>query len=304
MPRLGCLSAVGLGGVFSGGTVFLLTEEHLKELGFSLVGDRLYFIEVLTQLYDDIVNWSAALGIQLATHPVPPLRKLGLSLQPTSWTVKDVCKVLKAVNLGEYIELFVEHRVQGDVSMHTPPGHVPCRSPAPRSSLLAPRHSAAAPTTARVLTGGRARGPMFAGDLLPHRGEPEGDGRGQGGRPAADHRHHADALRADHWLAAAGGEAAQLAAARPVGVAHRNARRAVAVRRGRRHMARHSCCKPVVCVRAALQGGRLTLEPVPAPLDHPCERMHRRWPRAGRSRLKARSRLQCMGRWIWYCVAW
>jgi len=71
--------------------------------------------QVLTQLYDDIVNWSAALGIQLATHPVPPLRKLGLSLNPTSWTVKDVCKVLKAVNLGEYMELFVEHRIQGDV---------------------------------------------------------------------------------------------------------------------------------------------------------------------------------------------
>ena len=67
------------------------------------------------QLYDDIVAWSAAIGVQLATHPVPPLRKLGLSLQPTSWTVKDVCKVLKAVNLGEYMELFVEHRVQGDV---------------------------------------------------------------------------------------------------------------------------------------------------------------------------------------------
>ena len=71
--------------------------------------------QVLTQLYDDIVNWSAALGIQLATHPVPPLRKLGLSLNPTSWTVKDVCKVLKAVNLGDYMELFVEHRIQGDV---------------------------------------------------------------------------------------------------------------------------------------------------------------------------------------------
>lgn len=77
----------------AGGTVFLLTEDHLRELGFNLVGDRLYFVEVLTQLYDDIVNWSSALGIQLATHPVPPLRKLGLSLQPTSWTVKDVCKV-------------------------------------------------------------------------------------------------------------------------------------------------------------------------------------------------------------------
>ena len=117
------LDALGLGDLVphfpahnvDGGTVFLLTEEHLKELGFTLVGDRLYFVEVLTQLYDDIVNWSAALGIQLATHPVPPLRKLGLSLQPTSWTVKDVCKVLKAVNLGEYMELFVEHRVQGDV---------------------------------------------------------------------------------------------------------------------------------------------------------------------------------------------
>ena len=59
--------------------------------------------------------WSASLGVQLATHPVPPLRKLGLSLNPTSWTVKDVCKVLKAVGLGEYMELFVEHRIQGDV---------------------------------------------------------------------------------------------------------------------------------------------------------------------------------------------
>ena len=46
---------------------------------------------------------------------MPPLRKLGLAMNPTSWTVKDVCKVLKAVNLGEYMELFVEHRIQGDV---------------------------------------------------------------------------------------------------------------------------------------------------------------------------------------------
>lgn len=117
------LDALGLGDLapnflahnVDGGTVFLLTEDHLKELGFNLVGDRLYFIELLTQLYDDIVNWSSALGIQLATHPVPPLKKLGLSNQPTSWTVKDLCKVLKAVNLGEYIDIFVEHRVQGDV---------------------------------------------------------------------------------------------------------------------------------------------------------------------------------------------
>jgi len=117
------LDALGLGELapafrahnINGGTVFLLTEDHLRELGFSLVGDRLYFIEVLTQLYDDIVAWSSAIGVQLATHPVPPLRKVGVSLQPTSWTVKDVCKVLKAVGLEEYIELFVEHRVQGDV---------------------------------------------------------------------------------------------------------------------------------------------------------------------------------------------
>ena len=99
----------------TGGTVFLLTEEHLKELGFSVVGDRLYFVELLTQLYDDIVQWSSSIGVQLATHPVPPLRQLGLSLQPTSWSVKDVCKVINAVGLGEYMELFVEHRVQGDV---------------------------------------------------------------------------------------------------------------------------------------------------------------------------------------------
>jgi len=117
------LEALGLGSLapnflyhnVNGGTVFLLTEDHLRDLGFTLVGDRLYFIELLTQLYDDIVAWSASLGVQLATHPVPPLRQLGLSLQPTSWSVKDVCKVLNAVGLGEYMELFVEHRVQGDV---------------------------------------------------------------------------------------------------------------------------------------------------------------------------------------------
>jgi len=117
------LEALGLGSLaenflfhhVTGGTVFLLTEEHLKELGFSVVGDRLYFVELLTQLYDDIVQWSSSIGVQLATHPVPPLRQLGLSLQPTSWSVKDVCKVINAVGLGEYMELFVEHRVQGDV---------------------------------------------------------------------------------------------------------------------------------------------------------------------------------------------
>jgi hypothetical protein len=117
------LDALGLGAQapaflehhVNGGTVFLLTEEHLRELGFDVVGDRLYFIELLTQLYDDIVQWSGAIGVQLATHPVPPLRKLGLTANPASWSVKDVCKVLKAVGLGEYMELFVEHRIQGDV---------------------------------------------------------------------------------------------------------------------------------------------------------------------------------------------
>lgn len=166
------LDALGLGSLvpsflannIDGGTVFLLTEEHLKDLGFSVVGapppararrlsiprphasirislcsglgrrppsearphvptilplsfppsgDRLYFVELLTQLYDDIVNWSSKIGVQLATHPVPPLHEIGLKLQPTSWSVKDVCKVLKAVGLEEYIHLFVEHRIQG-----------------------------------------------------------------------------------------------------------------------------------------------------------------------------------------------
>mmetsp|Transcript_28060 Transcript_28060/g.87777 ORF Transcript_28060/g.87777 Transcript_28060/m.87777 type:complete len:364 (+) Transcript_28060:74-1165(+) len=52
------LEALGLGDLapsflhhnVNGGTVFLLTEEHLRDLGFSVVGDRLYFIELLTQL--------------------------------------------------------------------------------------------------------------------------------------------------------------------------------------------------------------------------------------------------------------
>ena len=58
----------------NGGTVFLLTEDHLRELGLTTVGDRLYFIDLLTQLYDDIVAWSASIGAQLATHPVPSER--------------------------------------------------------------------------------------------------------------------------------------------------------------------------------------------------------------------------------------
>ena len=117
------IDALGLGALapafashnIDGGTVFLLTEDHLRELGLTVVGDRLYFIELLTQLYDDIVSWSTSIGIQLATHPVPPLRELGLALQPTAWSVKDVCKVVKAVGLEEYLDLFVEHRIQGDV---------------------------------------------------------------------------------------------------------------------------------------------------------------------------------------------
>ena len=80
-------------------------------------GDRLYFVELLTQLYDDIVNWSSKIGVQLATHPVPPLHEIGLKLQPTAWSVKDVCKVLKAVGLEEYIHLFVEHRIQGTCAL-------------------------------------------------------------------------------------------------------------------------------------------------------------------------------------------
>merc|ERR1719218_200507 len=34
----------------NGGTVFLLTEDHLRDLGLTVVGDRLYFIDLLTQL--------------------------------------------------------------------------------------------------------------------------------------------------------------------------------------------------------------------------------------------------------------
>lgn len=52
------LDALGLGSLapsfaahnVDGGTVFLLTEEHLRDLGFTLVGDRLYFIEARRSL--------------------------------------------------------------------------------------------------------------------------------------------------------------------------------------------------------------------------------------------------------------
>ena len=31
-----------------------------------------YLLTLRAQLYDDIVAWSASIGVQLATHPVPP----------------------------------------------------------------------------------------------------------------------------------------------------------------------------------------------------------------------------------------
>lgn len=62
------LDALGLGELapnflahnIDGGTVFLLTEEHLKELGFHIVGDRLYFIEVCLKYHHRVGRMRAS----------------------------------------------------------------------------------------------------------------------------------------------------------------------------------------------------------------------------------------------------
>ena len=118
------LSALGLGEYASafarnklqGDVIFLLLESHLQDLGMSKIGDRLYFMEVLTQLHDATNRLAKVMGAQLAsTRTLPDLRRAGLPTEVVSWSVKEVAGFLRALGLSEWIEAFLKHRIQGDV---------------------------------------------------------------------------------------------------------------------------------------------------------------------------------------------
>ena len=55
-------------------------------------------------------GWSA-----LSSRSIPNLQKSGLPLEVVSWSVKEVAKFLGALGLAEWTEVFLTHRIQGDV---------------------------------------------------------------------------------------------------------------------------------------------------------------------------------------------
>ena len=80
------LGALGLGeyaaafadNKLQGDVIFLLLESHLQDLGMSKIGDRLYFMEVLTQLHDATNRLSKTIGQLASTRPLPNLQRAGL----------------------------------------------------------------------------------------------------------------------------------------------------------------------------------------------------------------------------------
>ena len=99
-----------------GDVIFLLLESHLQDLGMAKIGDRLYFMEVLTQLHDATNRLAKYTGGQLSSsRSIPNLQKSGLPLEVVSWSVKEVAKFLGALGLAEWTEVFLTHRIQGDV---------------------------------------------------------------------------------------------------------------------------------------------------------------------------------------------
>lgn len=118
------LGALGLGEYapafvenrLQGDVVFLLLESHLRDVGMSKVGDRLYFMEELTQLHDTTNAWAKALGTPLTSiRTLPNLYKVGLPSEVVSWSVKEVAKWVEALGLAEWVGVFTQHRIQGDV---------------------------------------------------------------------------------------------------------------------------------------------------------------------------------------------
>jgi len=113
---LGDYSAAFEANKLQGDVIFLLLESHLQDLGMRKVGDRLYFMEELTQLHDSTNAWAKALGTPLSsTRRLPNLHKAGLPAEVVSWSVKEVVRWVEALGLHEWAPLFLSHRVQGDV---------------------------------------------------------------------------------------------------------------------------------------------------------------------------------------------
>lgn len=117
------LEALGLGEYapgfvknnLQGDVIFLLLESHLQDLGMTKIGDRLYFMEVLTQLHDATNRLSKTIGQLSSSRSLPNLQRAGLPLEVVSWSVKEVVGFLRALGLGEWTEAFLTHRIQGDV---------------------------------------------------------------------------------------------------------------------------------------------------------------------------------------------
>eukprot|EP00900_Chrysochromulina_parva_P026041 jgi/Chrpa1/8070/Chrysochromulina_OHIO_Genome00000199-RA len=98
-----------------GDVIFLLLESHLQDLGMNKIGDRLYFMEVLTQLHDSTNRLAKTVGQLASTRSLPNLQRAGLPIEVVSWSVKEVAGFLRALGLAEWTEAFLKHRIQGDV---------------------------------------------------------------------------------------------------------------------------------------------------------------------------------------------
>jgi len=117
------LGALGLGeyapgfvsNKLQGDVIFLLLESHLQDLGMTKIGDRLYFMEVLTQLHDATNRLAKTVGQLASTRSLPNLQRAGLPIEVVSWSVKEVAGFLRALGLSEWTEVFLKHRIQGDV---------------------------------------------------------------------------------------------------------------------------------------------------------------------------------------------
>ena len=118
------LDALGLGDFapafvenkLHGDVIFMLLESHLNDIGMKRIGDRLYFMEELTQLHDSTNAWANLLGTPLASaRKLPNIRKAGLPSQVVGWNVREVGKWVHALGLEEWVGAFEKHRIQGDV---------------------------------------------------------------------------------------------------------------------------------------------------------------------------------------------
>ena len=92
--------------------LFLLLESHLIDMGMRRIGDRLYFMEVLTQLHDATNRLSKTMGQLSSSRSLPNLRSTGLPLEVVSWSVKEVVGFLRALGMAEWTEVFLTHRIQ------------------------------------------------------------------------------------------------------------------------------------------------------------------------------------------------